>query len=216
MSGSGGPVGTAAGQGGYASVADEPVPARTVAPAAADAGDEAIVAAFRRGDDDALAAAYRRWGGAVYGFAARAVGGTEAEDITQQVFITAWTSRQRFDPRAGTLSAWLFGIARFKVLDALRQRGRQAEIAQDPADLGDGTKPVPRWEEHVAARLVVADELSRLGDPQERILRLAFFEDLTHQQIAERVGLPLGTVKSHIRRSLVRLRDRLEVGFGAL
>ena len=178
---------------------------------------------FAAGDAQALRWAYERWGALVHGLAVRAVGAADAEDVTQQVFIAAWESRQRFRPESGVLAAWLVGITRHKTTDALRRRPRSAEVATDPVDVRDGAERTAdpaadarASEDAVARRIVIAHELARIGQPQRRILELAFYQDLTHQQIAEVLDLPLGTVKSHIRRTLVRLRERLEVEGGPL
>lgn len=176
---------------------------------------------FRSGDEDALAAAYDRWGSLVHGLAVRAVGASDAEDVTQQVFIAAWQSRDRFRPDAGALPGWLVGITRHKIADALSRRPRHLEVVTDPTEVAAGSDqlvpdPDQRPEDDVAARLLLADELARIGQPQRRIVELAFFDDLTHQQIADLVGLPLGTVKSHIRRTLSRLRSSLEASRAAL
>lgn len=172
---------------------------------------------FATGDERALALAYARWGSLVHGLAVRAVGPDEAQDVTQQVFIAAWQSRERFRPETGVLPAWLVGITRHKVTDALRGRPRRREVVTDPADVhGDDRPGHAGHEDEVARRLVIDDELARVGEPQRTIVELAFYADLTHQQIAERLDLPLGTVKSHIRRTLGRLRTRLEVTGAAL
>lgn len=172
---------------------------------------------FAAGDERALALAYARWGSLVHGLAVRAVGPDEAQDVTQQVFIAAWQSRDRFRPDAGVLPAWLVGITRHKVTDALRGRPRRSEVLTDPADVhGADHAQHAGHEDEVARRLVIDDELARVGEPQRTIVELAFYADLTHQQIAERLDLPLGTVKSHIRRTLGRLRTRLEVTGAAL
>lgn len=181
--------------------------------------DAEIGRRFAAGEEQALAWAYERWGGLVHGLAVRAVGATDAEDVTQHVFIAAWQGHARFRPEGGALAAWLVGITRHKIADALGRRPRRSEVTTDPVVVASGADRFDHGsahEEAVAQRLVITDELSLVGQPQRTILELAFYEDLTHQQIAERLGLPLGTVKSHIRRTLGRLRTRLEVDGAAL
>jgi RNA polymerase sigma-70 factor (ECF subfamily) len=110
------------------------------------------------------------------------------------------------------------GVARHKIADVWARRDRQRrETEAAVSDLRSPSRPVPAGiDTEVTDRVLVLDELELLGQPQRGIIELAFFEDLTHAQIAERTGLPLGTVKSHIRRTLERLRTRLEVDGAAL
>lgn len=179
--------------------------------------DDPVGRRFAAGDEQALAEAYGRWSALVHGLACRALGpGPDAEDVTQQVFVSAWNGRSGYRPDRGPLSAWLVGICRHRIADALARR-RQEERARVAALAAVG-EPARRPAEDRSAddRIVLLDELGRIGQPQRGIMELAFFHDLTHEQIAERTGLPLGTVKSHIRRTLVRLRTRLEVDGAAL
>ena len=169
---------------------------------------------FAAGDEAALEQAYQQWGALVYTVALRSVGSSEdAADITQAVFVSAWRSRSSFDSDSGSLPAWLVTITKRRIADHFRRRSVTSEVPSDSIGESDQplvsvtTDPDPSA---IVDQVVVADELARLGDPAETILRLAFYEDLSHQQIADRLAMPLGTVKSHIRRGLGRLRDRME------
>ncbi len=178
--------------------------------------DAEVARRFEAGDEQALALAYERWGGLVHGIAVRALGSVaDAEDVTQQVFVSAWTGRAGYRSTAGPLPAWLVGITRHRIADAFARRKRD-----ERERLAVATMPDPQVQPMSGTgpedRLVLLDELARIGEPQRGIMELAFFHDLTHEQIAARTGLPLGTVKSHIRRTLVRLRTRLEVNGAAL
>jgi RNA polymerase sigma-70 factor (ECF subfamily) len=171
--------------------------------------EDLIGRALVAGDEAALKAAYDAHGQLVYSFCRRSLGAERAADATQEVFLAAWRSRERYRPEAGTLAGWLLGIARFKVIDILRSDGR----APVPKDLTGTDEVADTAEEAVVAaaeRMLLAEAIATLPDRAQEMVRLAFFEDLTHAQISERCAVPLGTVKSDIRRSLGRLRRHLE------
>lgn len=182
------------------------------APAEESLSDEDLAAGLVAGEEDCLAAAYRRWGSLVYALARRSLGDArEAEDVTQIVFTAAWRGREKFVPERGAMGAWLFGITRRKIADALSARTRRTEIAAAAGammslDTGErNTRP-----EAVLDRVLIGHELAKLPAAQRRVLGLAFYDDLTHSQIAQLTGWPLGTVKSHARRGLHRLGLRLQ------
>lgn len=171
---------------------------------------DGLIAEFVAGEESALSRIYARWSPLIYSVALRSLGEvTEAEDVTQKVFVAAWTSRHNYRPERASLPAWLMGIARYKIFDAHNNRTKESKIRNELA-----ASPQVRLTPEpldVAERLILADEINRLDEVPRQVLRMAFYEDLTHAQIAERMKLPPGTVKSHIRRSLIKLRARLEV-----
>ena len=179
-----------------------------------DQGDvvRSLAARLVEGDETALEAVYDRWSALVHTYALRALQDVhDAEEVTQQVFISAWRSRHTLTPSPAALPAWLIGIARHKVADVRAARARDAHrvaaAATVPGALEADTSAA---DEEIADRLVVRQAVEELPDPRRTILFLAFWEQRSHAEIAETVGLPLGTVKSHVRRGLVKLHQQLE------
>jgi len=175
-----------------------------------DEEERELCGRFAAGDERALEQIYRRWSPIVFTLALRVLGDRgDAEDVTQKTFVSAWTSRASYDPAKGRLSTWLVTITRRRIADTLDARRRVRELQeklQRLAVIDEQGSP----EIDLGDRLLLADEIDHLEPDAQRVVRLAFYDDLTHQQIATRLDMPLGTVKSHIRRSLTRLRDRLE------
>ena len=160
-------------------------------------------------DQDALRALYDRYGAMVHGMAYRILGDRQlAEDCAQEVFVSLWRGAGRFDPARARLTTWLFTITRNTAIDMVRRRSsRRAEPLPDDWQAADES---PGTAELVAAAESserVASALGELPQPQLEALSLAYFEGLSHAEIAERLGLPLGTVKGRIRLALDRLRD---------
>ena len=184
----------------------------TIVPMLSEMTDLEVALGFRSGQEDSLAEAYRRWSRLVHATALRSTGNAEdAADITQTVFVSAWRGRATYRPEAGSLPGWLMTITRRRIADHWESRTRDAKVRSAVESVEPTQDFSPPDTERIAAQMFVADEIERLGDPAGRIVRLAFYEDLTHTQIADRLQMPIGTVKSHIRRSLERLRSRMEV-----
>lgn len=175
--------------------------------------DEELVRRLAAGSEACLAIAYHRWQPLILALARRALGDSqEAEDVTQQVFLALWRNRHRYRASRGPVTGWLTGIARHKIADALAARTRRARlIVAAGSVLSPADEAIGRPDEALD-RVLVNQELARLPEPQQQVLRMAFYDDLTQAQIAERTGWPLGTVKSHARRGLHQLRRGLEAG----
>lgn len=135
----------------------------------------------------------------------------DAEDATQQVFTRAWRSRETYDATRPA-GAWLTGITRRVIADELAARERRRKsLRSNAAELDRPTVAEPT--DAMVDQVIVQQALAQLGPPQDEILKLACSEDLPLKTIAERLDMPLGTVKSHVHRGLARLRKSLEVHY---
>jgi RNA polymerase sigma-70 factor (ECF subfamily) len=179
--------------------------------------DLAQIAAMARGEERAAGALYDRHGAVMYGLALRMLSEpADAEDIVLDAFAQAWRDASRFDSSRGSVLGWLTTIVRTRALDAIRARGRRVRMLDTatteldaPAAMSEGpAAPDHAIEEHERA-VAVGSALRSLPDPQRRAIELAFFEGLTHQEVAERLREPLGTVKTRIRLGMLKLREML-------
>jgi len=175
--------------------------------------DQQTLDRMAKGDPDALAELYDRYGGRVYSLAHRIVRDAgEAEDVVQDVFVQAWRQASRYSPSRGVVAAWLVTLARSRAIDRLRaRRARPEEGAGEDASarVADSGPPI-EWQYLSSEQLrLVRAALERLPFLQRAAIELAYFEGLTHVEIAARLEEPLGTVKTRIRSALAKLRESL-------
>jgi RNA polymerase sigma-70 factor (ECF subfamily) len=179
-----------------------------------EGSDEQLLLALAAGDDSALGPLYRRYVPMVFKVAAQSLGGDAAEDIVQEVFASVWKNAGTFDPARGAVRPWIIQIARSRVLNELRRRSRKPESGEERdastlQELPDGASQPDQalWEEY--RRSAIQKAISSLAHAQRQALSLAFFEDLTHEQVADTLKVPLGTTKTRIRSGIQQLRIAL-------
>jgi RNA polymerase sigma-70 factor (ECF subfamily) len=183
--------------------------------------DEELMCQVAGGSAEALGLLHRRFVRLILGVAAHTLDRAAAEDLVQEIFLEVWRNADRFDPERGTVRSWILQIAHFRLLNELRRRSRRPEIVPDPEGLvlaglpADEPEPAEaRWQHH--RRAVLQAALNELPHPQREALRLAFLDDLTHEQVAAELDLPLGTAKTRIRTGLKKLRGTLGPHWPAL
>ncbi len=184
---------------------------------------ESIEKAFARGDEGALKAAYQCYSSLIYTFCCRTLDESRAEDVIQEVFISAWKSHIRYEPARGSLAGWLIAIAKNRIIDNVRAEQRHVlrradadinNVAVNNAAVAVDDTFVESRVDAIADRLLVAEALRCLSDRARQVVTMHYFDDLTLRQIAETTGQPLGTVKSDLRRALARFRQQLEPKHG--
>jgi RNA polymerase sigma-70 factor, ECF subfamily len=166
--------------------------------------DAELVSAVRSGDQDAMAALYDRYSSIVYSVALRVLADTGvAEDVLQDVFLQLWGNPGAFDSTRGSLGAWLAVITRNRAIDALRKRKPEDDIE----DVVISIQPdLAGAADQACAAEKVRGLLGSMPTPQRAALEMAYFEGLTHAEIAAKTGEPLGTIKTRIRAGLAALR----------
>lgn len=163
------------------------------------------------GESDAVRACLSQYGGLVWTLARRMCPTpSEAEDAVQDVFVALWENAKRFDPTLGSETTFVAMIARRRLIDRARKLSRRPVLAQLVEEAAPGDSRPPTDRPAISEDAQRAQEmLKELSPEQQRVLRLAVYQGLSHDKIARSTGLPLGTVKTHIRRGLIRVRQLL-------
>lgn len=176
---------------------------------AGEAGsDQSLMEQVRAGGQQAMTAVFDRYAGLVYSVALRVLKDSgQAEDVMQEIFFQLWRNPDSFSFSRGTLGTWLLVVARNRAIDQLRQRRPSEPV--DEVVLASATNLQSEAERGILMQRV-RGILGDLPQEQQQSLQLAFFDGLSHSEIAERTGQPLGTVKTRIRSALSSLRKRLE------
>ncbi|MBK9088590.1 MAG: sigma-70 family RNA polymerase sigma factor [Holophagales bacterium] len=196
------------------SSSDAAVSEKGSAPAAADLE---LIEKIRQGDQSALDLLYKRYSSPVYSLIWKILQNSEeAEDVALDVFWQVWRQADRYDPARGAPPAWIFTLARSRAIDRLRSRSRREDrtisiddpnLHFDPLDENASPDQVVSFRQ---SRDAVRAAMEKLSVVQREAVELAFLKGMTHVEISEKLGLPLGTVKTRIRQGLIRLRKHLD------
>ena len=179
-----------------------------IAPGRSGDDDNELLRRIRQGDQDAMAIIFKRYGGAVFSVALRILRDpSQAEDVMQEILFQLWRSSESFEHGRGSLGAWLVVVARNRSIDAIRRRkptdSVEDVILASPQNLASEA-------ERNTMIAKVRSYMQSLPPEQQKSIELAFFEGLSHTEIAAKTGDPLGTVKTRIRLALLSLRKALE------
>lgn len=190
-------------------LAPPPVPLARDEPAAAPDldSDEELLEATAAGDGEAFEALYGRYARTVFGFALRRLRDRDrAEEAVQETFTAVWRSARTFDSQRGSASGWLFAVARNAVVDRFRERRDELpDVPDQPSgDAGPAERAEAGW---LAWRVHRA--LEELPDTERTVIELAYWGDMSQSEVADFLGIPLGTVKTRTRAALRRLADEL-------
>jgi len=183
--------------------------------------DREMLALVARGDQQAFGRLYDRLSGPLYSVALRMLGdAAEAQDALQDVFLQLWRRAGSYDVDQSSVFSWAILMTRSRVIDRLRARGRRLRVVSSSTDddaskvamvhastIESAADTADRNEEAVRVR----SSLSKLPAEQREAIEMAFFNDLTHHEIATALGQPLGTIKARIRRGLLKLRERVTI-----
>jgi RNA polymerase sigma-70 factor, ECF subfamily len=172
--------------------------------------DEALIALVARQDEEAFAELYDRLGRAAYGLALRILRDESlAEDAVQEAFLVVWRTAARFVPERAKASTWVLTLVHRRAVDLVRrQERRRAEPLEAAPHAGTDAADEQAWLRLRRERVQTA--LSRLPDPQREAIELAYYGGFTQTELADRLGQPLGTIKSRMFAGLARLRELLQ------
>jgi RNA polymerase sigma-70 factor (ECF subfamily) len=181
-------------------------------PSESEDEDRFLLQRVAKGDRNAFAMLYDRYGTASFGMALKICNNRAlAEDVVQEAFLSIWQRAGRFDPKRGSVPAYLFAAVHNKAVDAVRHeeslRRREEGVADDTRETGGEEVLEAAWlgVRRQEVRLAVA----RLSPVQREALELAYFEGLTYSEVADKLGIPLGTAKTRLRDGMIRLRALL-------
>ena len=179
--------------------------------------DEELMPLVGRQDPEAFEVLYDRHGGAAYSLAYRVVGDrAAAEEVTQEAFISVWRSGARFDAARGSVRAWLLSIVRNRAIDFLRSRaGKAPKLTFDDDSVLEQRPAQERTEAEALERETATELRGALGNlpgEQSKVIELAYFGGFSHSEIAQILGLPMGTVKGRMRLGLEKIRGELAEG----